>query len=298
MPLVAAKCTQCGANLQIDNSNEAAICPHCKTPFITEKAITNYKTYNNYKIENADVYIHDERSIETRLKNAEVFFTIHKNYEKARQLFLSVADDAPDDYRGWWGLVRLETEEFTYFGHRNSKFKSINEYANCALNVASVDIIQKIKPAWQEWVKNMNDFLIGTENQRNDLVSQLKTAENTKNRLNDTIHNLSYKIINLEYETIKKNTQIKKMKPFLIPIIGGISLILLSNGSPLGAIGLTISFVLGMIYFILKSQLKKISGDIQEVNKNKGNDLTQLNNICLFIDEAENQLKQYNKIIN
>ena len=42
--LVAAKCTQCGANIQVDSTHEAGICPHCGTAFITAKAVTNYNT--------------------------------------------------------------------------------------------------------------------------------------------------------------------------------------------------------------------------------------------------------------
>ncbi len=45
MGLVAAKCTQCGANIEIDDTKEAGICKFCGTAFITEKAITNYNTY-------------------------------------------------------------------------------------------------------------------------------------------------------------------------------------------------------------------------------------------------------------
>ena len=41
MALVPAKCTQCGANIEIDNTHEAGVCKYCGTPFITEKAITN-----------------------------------------------------------------------------------------------------------------------------------------------------------------------------------------------------------------------------------------------------------------
>jgi hypothetical protein len=40
--LVAAKCTQCGAPLEVDPSREAAVCRHCDMPFVTEKAISNY----------------------------------------------------------------------------------------------------------------------------------------------------------------------------------------------------------------------------------------------------------------
>ena len=45
---VPAICTQCGASLEVDPSQEAAVCKYCGTPFIVEKAI------NNYNIEHAD----------------------------------------------------------------------------------------------------------------------------------------------------------------------------------------------------------------------------------------------------
>ena len=48
MSLVQAKCTNCGANLEVDNSKDAAICSYCGTPFIVEKAINNYNVTNNF----------------------------------------------------------------------------------------------------------------------------------------------------------------------------------------------------------------------------------------------------------
>ena len=52
MPLVPAKCTQCGANIEIDDTKEAGICQYCGTAFITEKAIN---TYNNNITNNINV---------------------------------------------------------------------------------------------------------------------------------------------------------------------------------------------------------------------------------------------------
>nr|DAF93875.1 MAG TPA: DNA REPAIR HELICASE RAD25, SSL2, PRE-INITIATION COMPLEX, RNA polymerase.0A [Siphoviridae sp. ctZd434] len=59
MALVAAKCTECGANIKIDNNKEAGICEFCGTAFITEKAINNYTTYitNNNNFEGANINI-------------------------------------------------------------------------------------------------------------------------------------------------------------------------------------------------------------------------------------------------
>ena len=56
MPLVQAKCTNCGANLEVDNTKDAAVCPSCGTPFIVEKAINNYNTTNNIRADVVNVY--------------------------------------------------------------------------------------------------------------------------------------------------------------------------------------------------------------------------------------------------
>ena len=57
MPLVPAKCTNCGASLVIDSTKDAAICQYCNTPFVTEKAI------NNYNISDSVIHIHNEPEV-------------------------------------------------------------------------------------------------------------------------------------------------------------------------------------------------------------------------------------------
>ncbi len=46
MALIAAKCTQCGADIEVDETKEGGVCKNCGTPFITEKVIS-YITNNN-----------------------------------------------------------------------------------------------------------------------------------------------------------------------------------------------------------------------------------------------------------
>ena len=46
MPLVQAKCTNCGANLEVDSKKDAAICEYCGVAFIVEKAINHYNIAN------------------------------------------------------------------------------------------------------------------------------------------------------------------------------------------------------------------------------------------------------------
>ena len=51
--LVPAVCTQCGGQLEVDPTQEAAVCKYCGTPFIVEKAIQNY-SIQNARIEHVD----------------------------------------------------------------------------------------------------------------------------------------------------------------------------------------------------------------------------------------------------
>ena len=52
MPLVDAKCTNCGGTLQVDSAKEAAVCPFCGSAFIVEKAIQNFNITNNVVVNN------------------------------------------------------------------------------------------------------------------------------------------------------------------------------------------------------------------------------------------------------
>ncbi len=47
MPLVPAKCPECGGNINVDVDKRAAICEFCKQPFVVEDAINNFNTTYN-----------------------------------------------------------------------------------------------------------------------------------------------------------------------------------------------------------------------------------------------------------
>lgn len=43
----SAKCTSCGANLEVDETKDAGICPFCNSAYVTEKAIKNFSNVTN-----------------------------------------------------------------------------------------------------------------------------------------------------------------------------------------------------------------------------------------------------------
>jgi len=47
MPLVPAKCPECGGLVEVDNEKRAGLCQHCGQPFVIEDAIQTFNTYYN-----------------------------------------------------------------------------------------------------------------------------------------------------------------------------------------------------------------------------------------------------------
>ena len=50
----SAKCTSCGANIEVNENSDAGVCPYCKNAYITEKAIQSFsnQTNNNAQVIN------------------------------------------------------------------------------------------------------------------------------------------------------------------------------------------------------------------------------------------------------
>lgn len=62
MSIINAKCTNCGANLKVDSSRDAAICEFCGSAYVVEKAVQNYNITNNNQINANVVNIYGESS--------------------------------------------------------------------------------------------------------------------------------------------------------------------------------------------------------------------------------------------
>ncbi len=114
MAMIAAKCTNCGANIQVDETKEAGICESCGTAFITEKAINNYIVNNTYNIDNANIVLPqkninnlinlgNEEYRNRRYTNADKYYREvleidNSNYECNFKRFLCLAQEKNDQY--------------------------------------------------------------------------------------------------------------------------------------------------------------------------------------------------------
>ena len=92
-------------NVSIDKKNKMFHCNSCGTNFQIDEEPQNHIVNNFF-------YSHDlddnQNKIDKRIKSADYYMIKLKNYDRARDIFESITDDAPDDYRGWWGLIRVD----------------------------------------------------------------------------------------------------------------------------------------------------------------------------------------------
>jgi predicted RNA-binding Zn-ribbon protein involved in translation (DUF1610 family) len=107
MPLVPAKCTQCGGDLQIDNTKEAAVCPYCGSAFIVEKAIQLYNQTYNISANTVNVYKQEnDRDTADTLYETGSNALNAGNIQLAERCFDDIKKFYPSDYRGPWGKMK------------------------------------------------------------------------------------------------------------------------------------------------------------------------------------------------
>ncbi len=102
--LVPAICPKCGGSLEVDDSQEAAVCKYCSTPFIAEKAINNYINQHNTYINNATIVNKDTAD---RMFTKAVDLTRIAKYQQAYDAFVEMSLEYPGDWRSWFGVSLL-----------------------------------------------------------------------------------------------------------------------------------------------------------------------------------------------
>lgn len=140
MPLVSAKCTNCGANLEVDNTKDAAICPYCGTPYIVEKAI-NYVINNtnvSNVITNSTVFI--SNGIQT---DANYHFKTCINYlkmgqeKKAQDSIVEARKIEPDNGKYYFYHMIIQNCGLEEYFNKYSKYQSWEvEFLKEGFNIA------------------------------------------------------------------------------------------------------------------------------------------------------------------
>lgn len=113
--LVTATCPNCNSPLQIKEGQDFVKCEYCGTISSAPKAIEYHQhqsTSYNFSGANPVVNFSNGQDLETLVKNADMHLKL-KNYADAKTFYEKITKEYPHDYRGWWGLILVESKELT-----------------------------------------------------------------------------------------------------------------------------------------------------------------------------------------
>ncbi len=137
MALQAAICTQCGAQIQVDETKEAGICPSCGTAFITEKVIHNFVTNNSFAgatiniqggVDIENLYILARRAVDAN------------NKDDVLKYYGQIKERNPNDWES--------TFFYAWFENGESFYKYFNVTADLILQMESetqIEALNRIK---------------------------------------------------------------------------------------------------------------------------------------------------------
>jgi DNA-directed RNA polymerase subunit RPC12/RpoP len=110
MPLVSAKCTECGAIVELDNTKKAGICTHCGNAFIVEEAVNIFNNAN-FNV-NVDKVVVNE-NLELKNKINTISREILRKIEIARRqigIFHSLEKVRSDKFNSKLNKLTIEAE--------------------------------------------------------------------------------------------------------------------------------------------------------------------------------------------
>lgn len=174
MPIVPALCTQCGANLSIDSTLEKGICPFCNTSFLIEKAIQYYINSTSDEIENL-------------VKSANAFLKM-KDYSSAENRFHRICGLYPYDYRGWWGILQIKSNDFTETDISTFQLQELEALYQKAKAVASDNVKPSLESRFIDYSALVGKRLSALKNDLNSrkasLLEQMNAIELERTKIN------------------------------------------------------------------------------------------------------------------
>lgn len=265
MPLVPAICTQCSARLEVDPNCESAVCQYCGTRFVTEKAINNYNITYETNIGNLNanvVNLNNESSRDNRVKAGDTFIKLN-NYTSAEEVFSKLSKECPYDYRGWWGLIKVYSRNFTDFIKDRPQLVKLNSLYDNACAVATPEEKSRMdaiyKPYFAQLDRNLKERLNDT---RQKIQRESYEFESRKNDLESRISTLC-----AQQKSLRKPSNILTMALAILVLIETIDMAINAFDIGGGAIIQCLSYVIAFV--LLALVIKYTVGKALDVPYNK-----------------------------
>ena len=178
MGFIEAKCKNCGGDIRLDENLTRGKCEYCGTEFIKSDMIVN----NNYTIQNATLVLNEENLTEQMFVNAETYLTTLKDYDKAFSIYQSITQSKANDYRGWWGMLRSVSHDFTLIENTKQVYEQMCSYADNALKLVPDDKKTELTNRWESYRQQVEEYISSKDQEFAEWVEKLKTQQKKMDR--------------------------------------------------------------------------------------------------------------------
>ena len=110
MPLVQARCPNCGGIVKVNTENKTGYCHNCDSEFLLEQNIINYS--NVYHIENANIIVNQDSDFSSLLNSVKMILDSGL-YEVATEISKKMKEKYPENSLGYLYYVKAISNNFT-----------------------------------------------------------------------------------------------------------------------------------------------------------------------------------------
>lgn len=224
--MIVLKCPMCGGTLDVDETLTIDTCKYCDSKIIIPD-------------KNEDVDDTVQFQIERLLKNAETFKSLGQ-LKESRDYYSMLIKEYPDEYRGWWGMLLLDTNNFQLM--ENIDTERANKYAQAAFKMAPENKSEELRTKFNTYISQYDEHC------RNEAARKHLAYNSVLKEYNECSNNLEAKKMELNNQKLPFNLSTSK-----ITMIGIISVLLwaLSIYMIINAIDHDIQYVMRrMIFYI------------------------------------------------
>ena len=283
MILEAAKCPNCDANIELDPKKTFFVCNYCGANISVKNAITAYQ---------------EEQKKEYRLKIAEE--CLEKEItEDAVKIYKEITKEFPNDYRGWWGIIRCNPISANHLEPMDNVYKK-------AIAFAPEKDRTEIENHYQKRIDviGKHKFLRSTPEQIKKLQKNSEELNNDIYAYDEEIKNVDKQIANLTNVRIPESE--KTIKTFKISLLMFIVFAIIALIYTIVA-GDEYTIMLATIFSVLlfigaytsylsikeeKQVLKKLESELSQENEKKNTAKINLTEVQTTIKKEQQKIEE------
>lgn len=155
MSLIILQCPNCGANSRADDKSDKFVCDYCGTEYALRDTVNNYSVSQNYSTVQyitKNITGAAPADSEEYIKKGDVFVSLER-YERAAKAYCKAIELNPADWRGWFGIVKICTRNFTDY-----KDELHFDYYETAKKVAAGEQLSEIERLYEPYFNKRREL--------------------------------------------------------------------------------------------------------------------------------------------